>query len=590
LARKKTGETFWILASVKVITHNNEKLSITSFTNIEVQKKAQTDFVIANKELIYENSEKEKRAAELVLANKELVFQNSEKEKRANELVIANKTLSQYKFALDESSILAITDKRGVITHVNTNFCKISKYKKAELIGKDHRMVNSGYHSKNFFKDMWAVITKGNIWKGEIKNKAKDGTTYWVDTTIVPFLDTEGKPYKYLSIRSDITQRKIEHEKLLINEEKYYSLFENSLVPMFITDPKTFKTNYANKIAIKVLGYKSKKDFIENYNSILHFDNPADLKRLRKEVLEFGISKWNIVKLKKLDGTPFIGKLVSTLSSDKNFAQTAIIDITDQVRSHEELEEKIKERTLDLTDSLLREKELNEVKTRFVSFVSHEFRTPLATILSSSSLIEMLNKPEQSEQRLKHVTRISNSVVNLTDILNDFLAFSELEQGNTEIKNSLFNLPEFITTVLEELNEMLSKKNQQITCFHNGQEMVEQSGKILKNILLNLLTNASKYSANGKEIIITSTVINNKALIHIKDHGIGIPEKDQNKLYNQFFRASNAEFIQGTGLGLSIVKKYIELIKGKLEFTSKENEGTTFIVEFPIITNHKKNN
>jgi signal transduction histidine kinase len=151
-------------------------------------------------------------------------------------------------------------------------------------------------------------------------------------------------------------------------------------------------------------------------------------------------------------------------------------------------------------------------------------------------------------------------------------------------------LPEFITTVLEELNEMLNKKKQNITCFNNGQEMVEQSGKILKNILLNLLTNAIKYSANGKEIIITSTVINNKALLHIKDHGIGIPEKDQNKLYNQFFRASNAEFIQGTGLGLSIVKKYIELIKGKLEFTSKENEGTTFIVEFPIITNHKKNN
>ena len=127
---------------------------------------------------------------------------------------------------------------------------------------------------------------------------------------------------------------------------------------------------------------------------------------------------------------------------------------------------------------------------------------------------------------------------------------------------------------------VLNEKKQRITCFHNGEEMIEQSVKILRNVLYNLLTNASKYSANGKEIIITSSVVNNKVLIHIKDYGIGIPEKDQSKLYDQFFRASNAEFIQGTGLGLSIVKKYIELIKGKLEFTSKENEGTTFSIEF----------
>jgi PAS domain S-box-containing protein len=531
LARKKNGETFWILASVKVITTNNEKLSVTSFTNIEVQKKAQAELVIANKELKYQNSEKEKRAAELVIANEELKYQNNEKEKRATELVIANeelkyqnsekekratelvianeelkyqnsekekraaelvianeellksenyikklnedlehkvaertaqlelinKNVSDYKFALDESSIVAITDKKGMITHVNSNFCKISKYKKDELIGKNHRIVNSGYHSKQFFQDMWAVISNGNVWRGEIKNIAKDGITYWVNTTIVPFLDAEGKPYKYLAIRSDITH---------------------------------------------------------------------------------------------------------------------------QMQSKEELEVKIKERTLNLTESLLREKELNEIKTRFVSFVSHEFRTPLASILSSSSLIEMYNKPEQSELRVKHIARISNSVVNLTNILNDFLTHGELEQGSTDIKNSVFNLPEFITTVSEELNGALNEKNQRITCFHNGMLMIEQSVKILRNILFNLLTNASKYSDNGKEIIITSSVVNNKVLIHIKDHGIGIPEKDQSKLYDQFFRASNAEFIQGTGLGLSIVKKYIELIKGKLEFTSKENEGTTFSIEF----------
>lgn len=497
LGKKKNGETFWTLASVQVITINDQKIAITSFLDINERKKAEDELIIANKKLVFQNEEKAKRAAELVVANRELCFQNKEKEKRAAELVIANKELVKsqktvrklnegledtidertselvnsnkiildYKFALDESCIVAVTDQKGTIQFVNDNFCKISKYGKDELIGQDHRIINSDYHSKEFMCSLWSTISKGIVWKGEIKNKAKDGTIYWVDTTIVPFLNEEGKPYKYLAIRSDITQRK--------NVEE------------------------------------------------------------------------NIIKL------------------------------------NDALETKVKERTLKLTDSLLREKELNELKTRFVSFASHEFRTPLASILSSSSLIGMYNNPEQGEQRLKHINRISSSVNNLTDILNDFLTHGELEQGVIEIISNIFDLPEFIMKVVEGLNGIIDEKNQKIIYQHNGEPMIEQSGKILRNILLNLLSNASKYSSKGKVILLTSSIANNVVSISVKDYGIGIPDEDQKKLFEQFFRAGNVENIQGTGLGLAIVKKYVELINGNIKFISKPGEGTTFTIEFP---------
>lgn len=253
-----------------------------------------------------------------------------------------------------------------------------------------------------------------------------------------------------------------------------------------------------------------------------------------------------------------------------------------EIRERETAEAALKTKEKQLTTALEKEKELNELKSRFVSMASHEFRTPLSTILSSADLIEAYPNEAQQNKRLRHTQRIKTSVANLTSILNDFLSLSRLEEGKLSFNPSEFELTEVWKEVEEGVQGML-KKGQQLNI--KGLEQIpglNTDRRILQNIFYNLLSNAIKYSGEGQPIDCRVERQNGELKVAIQDYGIGIPESEQQHLFTRFFRAHNVENIQGTGLGLNIVKGYVDLLGGRISFESVPEQGSTFRVTIPL--------
>jgi PAS domain S-box-containing protein len=305
------------------------------------------------------------------------------------------------------------------------------------------------------------------------------------------------------------------------------------------------------------------------------------------------------------DGTEFPVEISLShyKNNDEMFVISFVIDISER-KQHEqniqrlnlELENKVNERTKvlkealyelenskeQLSQALEKEKELNDMKSRFVSMASHEFRTPLSAILSSVSLISKYTSSDTDEKRQKHVTRIKSSVTNMTMILNDFLSADKLEEGKVHSNVSEFLISEMVEEVILDVNGML-KNAQKIEYVKEGENFVCSDKQMIRNILLNLVSNAIKFSAEGKIIKIQTSVNDNTIQIQVIDQGIGIPKEEQENLFGRFFRAKNATNIQGTGLGLNIVGKYLELLNGEISFESELNIGSTFIVKIPNV-------
>ncbi|HEX8059603.1 MAG TPA: ATP-binding protein [Cyclobacteriaceae bacterium] len=245
-------------------------------------------------------------------------------------------------------------------------------------------------------------------------------------------------------------------------------------------------------------------------------------------------------------------------------------DITEQKRMEE-----------GLLAALDREKELGELKSRFVTMASHEFRTPLTAILASTFLLESYSGEDYNKEKVVHANRIKRSVNNLTNILNEFLSLEKLEANKVSVVNTDINLCEYIQDdLLSEMN-LIRKAGQTIEYHHSGRTIVHIDHHLLWSILTNLISNALKYSRPGANVKVTSDLDDQRLLLRVEDKGIGIPQDEQKNIFGRFFRARNATNIEGTGLGLHITQKYVGLLGGQISFESKLDEGTIFTATIP---------
>jgi PAS domain S-box-containing protein len=497
----------------------------------------------------------------------------TERRKTQVQLQRALQELAYQKEALDEMAVVAMTDAEGMITYVNDKFCELSGYSRAEAIGQTHRLINSGYHPRSFFAELWSTISRGKIWRGEICNRAKDGHLYWEDTTIVPFLDAEGKPLQYLAIRVDITDRKLAEEGL----RQQLAAVEAAIDGIGILHDQRYI--FLNQAHAQLFGYHNAEELIGQSWHILY--QPDEVERIEQEVFPVLMEQkhWQGEAVgTRVDGSIFPQELSLTLNEDGDLI-CVCRDISDRKKADRQLRH-----------ALAKAQELNELKSRFVSMTSHEFRTPLTTILGAAEILKYYGHQWNDEKKMKYLDRIYSTVKHMTGMLDDVLLLGRIESGRIELQPVAIDICEFTQSLVEELTIGIGKDHQIIlSCGRQSQAGVDHpvynlDEKILRHILINLLTNAIKYSPENSMIQFQVNVENqDRVTFQIKDQGIGIPVEDQKHLFESFHRAENVGNIQGTGLGLSIVKKSVDLHQGEIYCHSEVNQGSTFTVTLPSI-------
>jgi len=484
--------------------------------------------------------------------------------------------LKNQKIAMDEHAIVSITDVRGNIIYVNRRFIETSQYGEAELLGQNHRIVNSAYHPQEFFREMWQTIAGGKVWHGEICNRAKDGSHYWVASTIVPFLDERGKPYQYVSVRTDISERKRAEEDL----ELYKLMIEKSGDPFFlIDDDDNCHMIYVNEAAVRHFGAPREEILtwrIPDWDPNFSYEMlPQHVEKMRKVKNQF-IETTHRVKDGQVVPVEISLNIVKYKDTTCHFGYFK--DISGRKRAEREL---------------IAAKETAEAASRakgeFLAVMSHEIRTPMNGILG---MTELALDTELSDAQREYLGLVKSSADALLVIINDILDFSKIGAGKMELEQSPFDLRELFKSTAKILAVRAAQKDVAVVCHITDdvpQVLVGDPGR-LRQVLTNLLGNAIKFSHRG-EVSLRVKVLdragdNVRLRIEVADQGIGIPADKLDYIFEAFSQADTSTTRQygGTGLGLAISSQLVAAMGGRLAVESEPGLGSVFgfEVEFPV--------
>ena len=516
---------------------------------------------------------------------------------------------------------ILITSGRGVVVAANQHALKEFGYTQEQLLGQPIELLipqrfvraHSTYHQTFSQKPQNRVMGSGL----ELFAKRSDDSEFPVDISLSSYkINDQSFVFAFIN---NITERRkaqqqinhlknaldakvilrtkelnetlstLEKTNQLLQEAKSFqqALLDNAGAIIIATDAQGM-IKMANKEAAVLLQYDpseliDKKNLVELHDAeeiakkrrdsgVPHPANIASAFTVLTENTKLSTNQEDAFHYRRKDGSKFpIALSINNLSNQEGITTGYIaiaIDITDRKNIEAEL------RT-----ALQKEKELGELKSRFVSIASHEFKTPLSTILTSVYLISQYTTTESQEKREKHIDRIVNSVEMLTDMLNDLLSVGKIEEGRVEVKYAMIDLEVLAQTIISEMS-LLLRPGQKIDYQHRGEPKVMTDPSLMRHILTNLLSNAIKFSPEGSPIEVLTTNKSEALTLTVEDHGIGISAEDQQHLLERFFRGTNASNHQGTGLGLHIASKYAALMQGQLTWESALEQGTTFKVTF----------